>query len=232
MQSPAGSSTGVDSTPTASHPLPVALPLLLPHFASGQPVFSKSNVTPPPAQPLLPTNPDSHLQGRRGRLRTLPVCLCTGVFLFFMIAFKYCLRHLRLCDRASPCVCVSEQMLVGSRECVRRCRGKSWLYLENSVRWSTLSHADGTVKCLGGGRGGRTFSDFQCARTHTQGGRHLRVAATCHARPPCVLAGRGKKKTRRRSSTNHSQLLHHACRQFMLRENERLLMGSASALIQ
>lgn len=35
-------------------------------------------------------------------------------------------------------------------------------------------------------------------RTHTQGGRHLRVAATCHARPPCVLAGREKKDKKKK----------------------------------
>lgn len=157
-------------------PLPTRFLSLCPSSSLISPrasLFFPKVMSPAPTQPLLPTNPDSHLQGRRGRLRTLPVCLCTGVFLFFMIAFKYCLRHLRLCDRASPCVCVSEQMLVGSRECVRRCRGKSWLYLENSVRWSTLSHADGTVKCLGGGRGGGLLVTFS-VRTHTR-----RAAGTC-----------------------------------------------------
>lgn len=179
-------------------PLPTRFLSLCPSsslISPGASLFFPKVMSPPPTpahtQPLLPTNPDSHLQGRRGRLRTL-LCVCAPeFFFFFMIAFKYCLRHLRLCDRASPCVCVSEQMLVGSRECVRRCRGKSWLYLENSVRWSTLSHADGTVKCLGGGRGGGLLVTFS---VRTQGGRHLRVAATCHARPPCVLAGRGKKR--------------------------------------
>ncbi len=118
-------------------------------MAPAQSVLLLGNTTPLRLQ--SPTNLHTLQQSLLVR-STLTLCLCVGGYI---IAFKnVCPRAVftgvYCCEHTWVWMCVEADAIrsdmCGVTGSGAWCQGKSWVYLENSVRWSPLSHADGTTK--------------------------------------------------------------------------------------